>query len=260
MARMWLFVRTAPGVLLEMSIHSVLSIRTSLRPLLWSILLGFSLPWPLQASQSFQPVSPEELKMTGEPKAPGAQAIILYRQVDRDDNSRTSHEDNYFRIKILTEEGRKHADIEIPFARGQNDVVNIHARTIRPDGSIRPFDGQVFEKMIERERGRKYLAKTFTLPDVQVGSILEYYFTYDLHERSLFDSHWILNQDLFIKTVRFSLKPFDPTFENPFRIRWSGKLPPAMTSPKKAQTTSFAWKLMTFPLSRAKITCPRKTS
>ena len=218
---------------MEMSIHSVLSIRTSLRPLLWSILLGFSLPWPLQASQSFQPVSPEELRMTGEPKAPGAQAIILYRQVDRDDNSRTSHEDNYFRIKILTEEGRKHADIEIPFARGQNDVVNIHARTIRPDGSIRPFDGQVFEKMIERERGRKYLAKTFTLPDVQVGSILEYYFTYDLHERSLFDSHWILNQDLFIKTVRFSLKPFDPTFENPFRIRWSGKLPPGYDQPKE---------------------------
>jgi hypothetical protein len=29
-------------------------------------------------------------------------AIILYRQVDRDDNGRTSHEDNYYRVKILT--------------------------------------------------------------------------------------------------------------------------------------------------------------
>src|SRR5215475_14012235 len=62
----------------------------------------------------YQPVSQDELKMTSEPKAPGAPAIILFRQVDRDDVGE-SKEDNYVRIKILTEEGRKYADIEIPF-------------------------------------------------------------------------------------------------------------------------------------------------
>ena len=56
---------------------------------------------------NFQPVSPAELKMTSEPKAPGAPAIILFREVDRDDRGQTAHEDVYFRIKILTEEGRK---------------------------------------------------------------------------------------------------------------------------------------------------------
>jgi len=35
-------------------------------------------------------VSPDELKLTSEPQAPGAPAIILYRQVDRDDNGQTS--------------------------------------------------------------------------------------------------------------------------------------------------------------------------
>ena len=34
----------------------------------------------------WQPISPEELKMTGVPEAPGAPAVILYRQVDRDDS------------------------------------------------------------------------------------------------------------------------------------------------------------------------------
>jgi hypothetical protein len=34
-------------------------------------------------------------------------------------------------------------------------------------------------------RGMKYLAKTFTLPDVQVGSILEYFYTVDLSENVL---------------------------------------------------------------------------
>src|SRR5882672_11128958 len=78
-----------------------------------------------KAGGGFQPVVPDELKMTSEPLAPGAPAIILLRQVDRDDNDSTTHQDNYFRIKILTEEGRKRADIEIAFFKGVEDVVNV---------------------------------------------------------------------------------------------------------------------------------------
>src|SRR5208282_1931059 len=100
-------------------------------------------PVNVLAGGGFQPPNPEELKMTSEPLAPGAPAVILYRQVDRDDNGRTSHEDDYLRIKILTEEGRKHANIEIPYVKGIEDVASIKARTIRPDGSIASFDGQV---------------------------------------------------------------------------------------------------------------------
>ena len=125
----------------------------------------------LSASE-FQPVVAEELKMTSEPLAPGAPAIILYRQVDRDDRGLTAHEDDYFRIKILKEEGRKYADIEIPFFKDSGNVVNVHGRTIRPDGSIVNFDGKVFSKSIAKAKGLKYMAKTFTLPDVQVRGII----------------------------------------------------------------------------------------
>ena len=48
---------------------------------------------PVSAGIGFQPVSPNELKMTGEPKAPGAPAIILFRQVDRDDRMPNAHEE-----------------------------------------------------------------------------------------------------------------------------------------------------------------------
>ena len=42
--------------------------------------------WPVRCkAQGFPPISPEDLKMTSEPKAPGAPAIILFREVDRDD-------------------------------------------------------------------------------------------------------------------------------------------------------------------------------
>jgi len=69
------------------------------------------LPPIAAAGIGFQPVVPDDLKMTAGPQAPGAPATILFRQFDRDDNGRTSHQNDYFRIKILTEEGRKRADI-----------------------------------------------------------------------------------------------------------------------------------------------------
>jgi hypothetical protein len=183
-----------------------------------ALILSVAVLCPLRANAvGFQPVSPDELKMTSEPKAPGASAIVLYRQVDRDDNGVTSHEDNYFRIKILREEGRSHADIEIPFSKeGGENIVNIRARTIRPDGSIANFEGKVFEKTIVKAKGVKYLAKTFTLPDVQPGSILEYFYTVDLRENFIYNSRWIISSELFTKNAKFSLKSYSG-----FNLRWS---------------------------------------
>ena len=190
-----------------------------------------------KAGIGFQPVSSDELKMTSEPQAPGAPAIILYRQVDRDDNIHTPHVDNYFRIKILTEEGRKHADVEIPFLKENEDVVSIKARTIRPDGTIADFGGKVFEKYLVKGKfeGRdiKYLAKTFTLSDVQVGSIIEYIYTIDFREYTLFDSNWILSDELFTKKAQFSLKPFNDNYYGSYSLRWSwNSLPPGAVPPK----------------------------
>jgi hypothetical protein len=187
---------------------------------------------PFAQAQGFQPISPEELKMTSEPLAPGAPAIILQRRVDRDDNGRTSHENNYLRIKILTEEGRKYADVEIPFLKDAAQVVGIRARTIRPDGSVADFNGKVYEKQLVKARGWRYLAKTFTLPDVQVGGILEYFYTIDLREYYVPDSHWILSQELFTKNVQFSLKPYKSIYVT-VNLRWVWQGLPPGVEPKE---------------------------
>ena len=185
------------------------------------------------AGVGFQPVSQDELKMTSEPLAPGASAIILFQQVDRDDSGFTPHEDNYVRIKILTEEGRKYADVEIPFFKGNGDIVNMRGRTIKPDGSIVNFQGQAFEKELAKGRGVRYLAKTFTLPDVQVGGIIEYFYTVDLKEHYIFDSHWILSNELFTKKAQFSLRRYQSNYV-PYSLRWSWQgLPPGATPPKE---------------------------
>ena len=198
-------------------------------PVLVGLLISYS---TFLFAVDFQPVSQDELKMTSEPLAPGAPAVILFRQVDRNDDRYTAHEDNYFRIKILTEEGRKYADVEIPIYREVGNIVNIHARSIRPDGSVTNFDGKVFEKPLVKARGLKYMARVFTIPDVQVGGIIEYYYTVDLREHYIFDSHWILSHELFTKSARFSLKPYQNAY-NPFSLRWSWQgLPPGTDQPK----------------------------
>ena len=188
-----------------------------------------------RAGVAFHPASPEEINLKTEPLAPGAPAIILFREVDRDDNIHTPHEDNYVRIKILTEEGRKYANVELPYRKGLEDVIQVHARTIRPDGSFVEFAGQSFDKELVKGRGLRYLAKIFTLPDVQVGSILEYSYTIDFHEHLLFESHWLLSEELFTKKAQFTLKPYrnEAYYNANYSMRWSWNSLPAGSVPPK---------------------------
>jgi hypothetical protein len=111
-------------------------------------------------------------------------------------------------------------------------IGTIRARTIEPDGSIVEFDGQVFEKTIVKTKGVKYLAKTFTLPDVQVGSVIEYYFTRDYSQNWIFFSNWVLSNELFTKQAKFSLRPFHNDYA-PLSFRWTEHLPPGSPEPKQ---------------------------
>jgi hypothetical protein len=153
-------------------------------------------------ADDWQPITPEELKMTSVPEAPGTPAVVLYRQVDRDDIA--NREYNYLRIKVLTEEGRKYADVEIPYLRENAEVNSVRARTIRPDGSIANFEGRPIDKTIVKAKGVKYLVRVVVLPDVQVGSIIEYHYVIDYKEHWVFDSHWILSEELFTRHSKFS--------------------------------------------------------
>ncbi len=188
------------------------------RMLLLATLFGWcsvsAMTVPAFAGDDWLPITQEELKMTSEPKAPGAAALYLYRELDRNDAEFTEY--HYARIKILTEEGRKYADVEIPFVKGAGNIKGIEARTIRADGSIVNFDGKTYEKTVVKAKGLKYLAKTFTMPDVQAGSIVEYRFTRILPAGYVYDSQWLLSEELFTKDAKFSL------CKSPrYSLRWS---------------------------------------
>lgn len=195
-------------------------------------LFVFLTPLRTTGSDEWLPLDPADLKMTSEPAAPGAPAIYLYRQVDRKDSGRANTEYNYVRIKILTEEGRQFANVEIPYRSDKVGISNIRARTIRPDGSIVNFDGKAFDKTIEKTKGIKIHVRTFTVPDVQVGSIVEYHFNYDYEDGFVFNSYWLLSEELFTRTAKFTLKPYDK-----FAVRWTWPigLPPGTDQPRQEQ-------------------------
>jgi hypothetical protein len=184
------------------------------------------------AGEDWLPITPEELKTTTEPKAPGAPAIYLDRQVDRDDVE--YRETIYARIKIFTDEGRKYANVDLPFVKGFGDIKNIKARTIQPDGSIANFDGKVYERTIEKAKGVKILAKTFTMPDVQTGGIIEYRYTRILPAGWVYDSQWLLSEELFTKHARFSLRK-NNTYA--MRMSWPRGLPDGTKPPAMDQGT-----------------------
>jgi hypothetical protein len=164
--------------------------------------------------------------MTSEPKAPGAPAIILYRQLDRDDTG--PDEVVYERIKVLADEGRKYGDVEIPYLREIESVRNIEARTVQPDGTVVEFAGEPFDKTIVKGRDVSYLAKAFALPAVKVGSVIEFRYRHALRDGWVFDSKWLLSQELFTRLGRFSLLPsrsFAMTYS------WPMGLPPGTAPP-----------------------------
>jgi Domain of Unknown Function with PDB structure (DUF3857) len=166
--------------------------------------------------------------MKGEPKAPKAAAIYLYRQVDRNDADAT--ESIYSRIKILTDEGRKYANVEIPYLKGATSIRGLQARVIRPDGSIVEFDGTVYEKPILKARGVKMMSKSFTLPSVEVGSIIDYRYRRSMPVGWAFNSRWLLSDDLFTRRAVFSLRGADGLL---LRWSWPLGLPPDTKPPAK---------------------------
>jgi hypothetical protein len=177
---------------------------TSLLYLTSTILLDLHSP-TCAAADDWLPIDSTDLAAKDSPEKPGAHAIYLYREDIRDDLE--SREDIYERVKIFTEEGKKYADIELPYFRDIYSITNVRARTIHPDGSIVVWNGKLLDKTILKARGYKVQAKTLTLPEVETGSIIEYKYRQSLSSRLLYDDSWEVQKDLFTKQAKFAIHP-----------------------------------------------------
>lgn len=216
------------------------------------LLIGATLP--LVAHAQFQPPSKEELQMTTDPKAPGAPAVYLERLETTDDphhfltvyarikvlsekglDAAVVHIP-YQRKVVLHASGDNSSRMASGFSTSwdapnvthsgedapndvdsvtlKTEVAAIEGRTIHPDGTIVPLTGAPADLLMVR-RGRNQVNEvTFSLPSVEVGSVIEYRYQvrYDLEEGA---ADWEIQKPYFTHHARFTMTP-DEQF-SPFR-------------------------------------------
>ncbi len=161
---------------------------------------------PALVRAQFQPPSPDELRMTSDPKAPGADAV--YFEINEVANDPMHYQSSYARIKVLTEKGKELATVELPYLRGSFKISDIKGRTIHPDGTVIPLTVKPEDLMVAKTGETQIGKKVFSLPSVEVGSILEY--SYDLrYEDDQFSSpEWEIQRPYFVHKARYQFTPF----------------------------------------------------
>ncbi|MGB7354725.1 MAG: DUF3857 domain-containing protein [Acidobacteriaceae bacterium] len=152
--------------------------------------------------------TPEELKMTVDPAAPDAPAVYLYRDERIDD--KVHYQRVYARIKILTAKGKEEfGDIELPYQAHGFGIRAIEARTIHADGTVIPFTGKPYDKELMKAGNVKIMAKVFSMPDVQVGSIVEYQYELQYDDNYVEPPRWFVQQDVYVHKAHYHFVPLD---------------------------------------------------
>ena len=149
----------------------------------------------------------EELAMTSIPEVPGAPAVYLFTEQTADDSL---HMKSYYvRLKVLTEGGKERANVELPYSTGLGSagVTDIAGRTIHPDGTVIPFTGKPYEKLDGKFGDHTRKEKVFTLPDVEVGSIIEYRYKYRLDDNYYSSPDWYIQSSLYTRKAHYMWRP-----------------------------------------------------
>ena len=185
------------------------------------LLLCLALASPVVLRAQFQPPSKDELEMTSDPKAPGADAVYLYREEKTDDN--LHYHSLYVRIKVLTEKGKELATVRTPYERHSYKVADIQGRTIHRDGTIIPLTTKASDLTDVKTKEFQVNTKVFTLPNVEVGSILEYRFQTRYDDNMVSSPTWDIQQPYFVHKAHYFFQPIpdlDRIADGANRLMW----------------------------------------
>ena len=185
------------------------SLRSTLYANLRRALASFLLLAPVTTfalSHGWQTPTQQELSMKSYPADPNAPAVYLYREETVDD---TLHMHLlYARVKILTQKGKEmFSDIEIPYEANGFSIDSIAGRTIESDGTIVPFTGKPYNKLLLKAGGVKIMEKAFSMPNVQVGSIIEYRYKLRYDDNMLVSPQWYIQQRIPVMKAHYSFVP-----------------------------------------------------
>jgi hypothetical protein len=200
--------------------------KTVLRALALAFLVA-----PVAVSPAFaggndwQPVDPAQLTMSEPVVEKGADAEAIFWDVRVQDlQNETSVRTvltHYVRIKIFTEHGKEsQSKIDIPY-RGRTRITDVAGRTIKPDGSIVELKPDaVFDRTIVKAGDVKVNAKSFAMPAVEPGCIVEYRWKETRNDALANYVHLDFQRDIPVERVTYHIKPLSsPYFPYGMRSR-----------------------------------------
>ena len=169
----------------------------------------------------WRPVTQAELDMDKPVVEPDADAEAIFWEVRLDDKSRKKlYTQHYVRVKIFTERGReKFAKFTIPYSKGLK-IENVAARVIKPDGTIVNLpQSSIFDRELITARKLKIRAKSFAVPGIEPGVIVEYQYRERFKGDSLTGERLVFQRDIPMQRATYYVRPYknsnlNPTFFN----------------------------------------------
>ena len=165
--------------------------------------LSLAIPTALRAQ--FPAPTKEELEMTSDPKAPGADAVYLYREETSNDS--LHYRSILARIKVLTEKGKDLATVRVPYEHRSFKVSGIQGRTIHSDGTVIPLTAKPSDLTDLKTKDFQFNTMVFTLPSVEVGSILEYKLQIRYDDNTVSSPDWDVMQPYYVHKAHYSFVP-----------------------------------------------------
>lgn len=158
--------------------------------------------------REWRPIAAEDIAAKQPTVEADADAEALFWEMQIDDASSDLEMWHYVRVKIFTERGReKFSKFDIPFTKGIK-IKNLTARVIKADGSIVEItDKDIFEREIIRVSGIKVKAKSFAVPNIEPGVIVEYKYKEDIDDGGAAGMRLQLQRDIPVRTLSYYYKP-----------------------------------------------------
>ena len=161
---------------------------------------------PVLAGDDWRPIDPAHLALKAPVVESDADAEAIFWDVQVDFSSGKAVFANYVRIKIFTERGKElRSKVELRYS-SKNKIEDIAGRTIKTDGTIVELKNEaIFDSTLVKLRGLKINAKTFAMPAVEPGVIIEYRWREVRHDSGYF-ARLTFQRDIPIQLVKYTLK------------------------------------------------------
>ena len=186
-----------------------LSLRKLLSTLSILYVLALAVTIVTAQDKDWRPITPAELAAKAPVVEPGADAEAIFWEVRVDDSSDTDLAlKHYVRVKIFTERGREmFSRHDVIFTKGSK-VKDVEARVTKPDGSTVFLDkDDVKEREIVKASGIKVKAKSFALPGLEIGSIVEYRYK-EVYDNAEANMRLVFQREVPIQNISYYIRPY----------------------------------------------------